>query len=116
MTNLIQLRLPLVKEAATYVDVRDPNGVVRSFRFDRFPVQIDRAAGTVIVEMDEKAWTKRVGRSPEVVADRQKKAKKQTRKCLNCSHPFLADPAHRICPPCKKTSAWASGGDYALAG
>lgn len=111
----VQLRLPLVKDGGSYVDVRDQNGVTRSFRRDRSPwLQIDREAGTVLVEVDEAAWEKRTARVPEVKAAR-KSTKKVKRTCLNCRHSFKADPAHRICPPCKKTAAWRSGGDFEIA-
>ncbi len=36
---------------------------------------------------------------------------KKTRKCLMCDSEFTSKHiGERVCPPCKETSAWRSGG------
>lgn len=94
-------------------------GKEMTFKFCHYEVTFAKNGKSFTVDLPEAVINRRLNRvydEPAPKNDKKAKAKKTvTRKCMLCKHEFEADPAHRICTPCKSTGNWKSGGEYAIA-
>lgn len=114
MAEMITVELEFVKDAPTYVEGIDSRGFPRAFEkaTHEFRIKGDK----LFVDVDKRAWERRMKRLPVVKPTKQVTTQKKVgRKCLICKHTFHDQPQIRICAPCKKTAAWQSGdmgGDY----
>lgn len=113
MTDRIRVELSFQRENPTFVVGTEADGSRRSFR--KQDIVFSRQGEKIVVEVDRKRYERMCGRISEKAPMAARKSKRLVRKCLNCRHPFNADPVTFICTPCKKTAAWQSGGEYSLA-
>lgn len=104
---MLTITLKFKKEAPTYVEGLDDQGFVRAFDRDTHRYQID--GDVLIVDVDQRAWERRMKRKPVVRPTKLKKTVK--RKCLLCKSEFEDQPQMRICQPCKNTAEWHNGDD-----
>jgi hypothetical protein len=118
-TETLTLTFSVVKNAPTFVEVRDEHGHSRAFEKGRQPLELSADEKTVTVVVAKKLWERRMKRLPEKAPVNERKASKpvakKTRKCLICKHDFPQEKNQYICQPCKSTANWKSGGDYSFA-
>lgn len=108
------LWLRLVEESGNYVIGEDEDGTF--YQFDASGVSmcvIDRTAESVRVNF-RLGQVRRMEQLSERGPRSEKRSQRLVRKCMNCHHPFEADPVIFICDPCKKTTNYRTGSDYSL--